>query len=310
MKHPVFFRRSVLLFALILVLAVSATQAAQAGRLRDWLSARTDNADKASSTTRDGLVPGDSVHRDVPYGLDANQKIDVYVPPHAQKAPLIVMVHGGAWVAGDKANDTVVKNKGAHYLSRGFIFISVNNRLLPAADPVEQTKDVAKALGYIQKHAQGWGGDASRLVLMGHSAGGHLVAFLAANPAQPALAGVTPWRGTVTLDSAAMDVERIMKAKHFPLYDRAFGQDVSFWRAASPINQIAAQARPMLMICSTRREEESCGQMEAFAMKAASLGISATVLPQDKTHGEITVDLGADAAYTAAVDAFIDDALK
>ncbi len=65
--------------------------------------------------------------------------------------------------------------------------------------------DVARALAAVQARAGEWGGDASRVVLMGHSAGAHLVALLSADPTRAAAEGAGPWRSAVVLDSAAID---------------------------------------------------------------------------------------------------------
>src|SRR5205085_12599850 len=102
------------------------------------------------------------VIRDVAYGTDPLQKLDVYIPPNAKNAPVIFMVHGGGWNRGDKSSKTVVENKLAHFASRGFLFISVNNRLLPT-DPIQQAKDVARALAFAQSKAAAWGGDPAKL---------------------------------------------------------------------------------------------------------------------------------------------------
>jgi len=129
------------------------------------------------------------VLRDLPYGGDAAQTLDVYLPDAAKDAPVIVMVHGGGWRTGDKASNTVWQNKAAHWLPRGSVFVSLNTRLLPEADPLTQAGDVARALGFVQGHAKDWGGDPDQVVLMGHSAGAHLVALLGADPGRDPVAG-------------------------------------------------------------------------------------------------------------------------
>ena len=100
---------------------------------------------------------------DVPYGSAGRQRIDVYLPPPgtapASGAPILVMVHGGAWIFGDKSSPGVVGEKLAHWTAHGWILVSVNNRLWPEADPLTQARDVAAAIGLVQKEAASWGGD-------------------------------------------------------------------------------------------------------------------------------------------------------
>src|SRR3546814_1535129 len=82
---------------------------------------------------------------------------------------------------------------------------------LREADPVTQAADVGHALAAVQARAAGWGGDPARILLIGHSAGAHLVAFLAADAGFAKRQGAKPWLGTVSLDSAALDVVELMQ---------------------------------------------------------------------------------------------------
>ncbi len=245
-----------------------------------------------------------ALRRDIAYGQDPAQRLDVYAPAAAAKAPVIVMMHGGAWALGSKTAHSVVDAKVAHWLPRGYVFVSVETRLLPAANPVEQARDLAAAVAYVQKHAAEWGGDGARVVLMGHSAGAHLAALLAADPSLGAKSGLRAVLGTVALDSAAYDVSQIMNARHLGLYDRAFGSDPAFWSAASPTQQVRGKPAPALLVCSSRRRD-SCDQADGFAATLKRAGGRATVLPQNLSHMDINAQLGKDGAYTAAVDKFL-----
>jgi acetyl esterase/lipase len=242
---------------------------------------------------------------DIAYGEAPAQKMDVYLPAHAEHAPVIFMVHGGGWRRGDKAASQVVDNKVARWVVQGFIFISVNYRMLPEADPLMQADDVARALAAAQSRAATWGGDPDKFILMGHSAGAHLVALLSAAPARAQAQGARPWLGTVVLDSAAVDVAQIMQRRHMPLYDDAFGKDAAFWKSASPIQQLSAEAKPILLVCSTKRRDKPCDQADAFAAKAAALGVRAEVSGQALSHGEINHNLGLPGSYTDTVERFM-----
>lgn len=254
------------------------------------------------------------VLRDVAYGSDPRQRMDVYLPSSARPgpqargaadgAPVIFMVHGGGWRHGDKGSGAVVNHKVARWVAQGFVFISVNNRLLPDADPLEQARDVARALATAQRQAAGWGAEPTRFILMGHSAGAHLVTLLNAAPSLAEAAGASTWLGTVALDSAALDVAPIMQTRHYRLYDAAFGTDPAYWRAVSPLQRLEATARPVLLVCSSRRED-SCAQADGFASRATSRGVRAQVLRQDLSHEDINQTLGQPGPYTQAVEAFM-----
>jgi arylformamidase len=258
-------------------------------------------ARQPSAAPSRGVAADVKVEKDVAYGSAPEQRMDVYLPQKAKDAPIIVMVHGGAWKTGSKSAAGVVDNKVAHWLPKGFIFVSVETRLVPKADPLEQARDVAAALASVQRKASGWGGDASKIVLMGHSAGAHLVALVAADRSLAAQAGVKPWAGTIALDSAAYDVSVIMKERHPKFYDDAFGADPAFWTRVSPSLQVKGSSAPILLVCSSLRSN-SCPQAEGFAAKA---GKGAKVLPIALRHGPINAELGKESTYTRQVDAFL-----
>ena len=297
--------------ALLALLLAAAAQAADAQSLRERIAERRaagqQNEMLEDEYARAGpasLPPGAQLLGDVRYGADRRQAMDVYLPKQARNAPMILMVHGGGWRNGNKAMRSVTANKLARWVQRGFVFISVNYRMLPEADPLRQAEDVARALAFAQSRAGSWGGDPAKFVLMGHSAGAHLVALLSADPSKALALGAKPWLGTVALDSAAFDVAAIMAARHLPLYDRAFGKDEASWRRASPLHMLTSSATPLLGVCSTRRRE-ACPQAEGYAAKAKHLGVRAEVLPQDLSHRQINDELGLPGAYTEAVESFL-----
>lgn len=243
--------------------------------------------------------------KDVAYGLDKDQTYDVYTPEgSAQGAPVMVMVHGGAWRIGDKAHRPVWKGKTAHWLPMGAVFVSINYRMLPDANVGVQAQDVASALAHIQAYSAKAGWDMSRLVLMGHSAGAHLSALITVDTQYTELAKVQPWLATIALDSGALNVPQIMSSKHFGFYDDAFGDTPQEWELYSPIHHIEDAHTPMILVCSSQRKN-SCNQAQDFAAGIKAKGGSATVLPIDKSHGDVNDELGQDEEYTAQVDSFL-----
>lgn len=251
------------------------------------------------------LPPGARLLRDVSYGSDPQQKFDVYIPAGARNAPIIFIVHGGAWMIGDKAYLPVVKAKVGRWLPKGFILVSTNYRMSFQPDVVDQANDVASALAMVQQRAEEWGGDASRLLLMGHSAGAHLVALVASSLELKRKHGLKSWKGTVVLDSAVFDLRQIMTEKHHAIYDRAFGKDPERWRLLSPVEQLGGQPPPFLLVCSEMRQ--SCEKAEAFAAKLKSEGLKGTVVPVPLNHGDVNTLLGDSSDYTERIERFMRD---
>lgn len=266
---------------------------------------RRDASQRA--TTQPATLPPSDVRvlHDIAYGDDPRQRFDVYLPAgKVHDAPVIFLVHGGAWSFGDKAAAGAVGGKVARWVPRGFILVSTNYRMLPRTAPLEQAADVARALARAQQLASSWGGDPARFIVMGHSAGAHLVALLSAEPSLARQQGARPWLGTIALDSACLDVVRTMQERHLPLYDRAFGRNPTDWLAASPYQQLHDRIVPFLAVCSTRRRD-SCPAAQAFVAKAQSLGTHAAVLPEDLSHLQINRELGAASDYTRQVERYM-----
>ena len=297
-----------------LTLAAASVQAQttpqNGGRLRALI------AQRQAATAEAALPAGVQRIADVPYGADPAQRMDVYVPTSpttgtnslvtsAVRAPVIFMVHGGGWRYGDKAMGRVVQETVNRWVPKGFILISINYRMLPDAPVAQQERDVQAALMAAQQRVSTWGGDPNRFILMGHSAGAHLVALLNARAPQALREGAWPWLGAVSLDSAVMNVPAYMRAPHMPLYDDAFGSDPAYWAALSPFHQWTPGAPAMQMVCSTERADQPCSQADAMARHVRNQGGRAEVLPQDLSHGEINAQLGLDGDYTRAVEVFM-----
>lgn len=214
------------------------------------------------------------------------------------------MVHGGGWSRGDKAMRSVVQNKVARWVPRGFILISVDYRLLPQAGVQAQLEDLALAVATAQQRVAEWGGDGRRLVLIGHSAGAHLAALLSTQAALVRARGGWSWLGTVSLDSAALDVPQVMQSRHLRLYDRAFGNDPAYWAQVSPLQQLRGPIAPMLLVCSTRRSD-SCPQARQFAAVAQGFHSRTPLLPENLSHRQINQELGLESDYTRGVERFM-----
>ncbi|HMA13096.1 MAG TPA: alpha/beta hydrolase [Steroidobacteraceae bacterium] len=140
--------------------------------------------------TRELFVPGvlqpqavgAAVTRDLSYGPDARHRLDIFAPAAARSLPVVLFVHGGGFVGGDKGSegDPFFNNVGAWAVRSGFIGVTMTYRLAPGHMWPAGAQDVDRALAWLHAQIARYGGDASRIVLMGHSAGAaHVAACLA-----------------------------------------------------------------------------------------------------------------------------------
>jgi len=201
---------------------------------------------------------------DVPYGpAGAENTLDIRYQP-GQPSPLIVFVHGGGWDRGDK--------KAGTRLLAGFApayaYASVNYRLAPQATIKDEISDVALAVAYLQKHAAEYSIDPKRIVLMGHSAGAHLVAVAALDSKYFAEAGVSPGavRAVVLLDCGGCGTEI-----QSPRLRATMAPDPERWKAYSPTALAArsAQAPPPFLITYAPDRQRSANNAQPFAAALA-----------------------------------------
>lgn len=247
------------------------------------------------------------------YGTDPLQKLDFWKSSSAKPAPLVVFVHGGGWKRGDKRNATG-SSKVEHLTGLGYAFASVNYRLVPAATVEQQAADVAASLAWIKSNAARLGIDATRIVLMGHSAGAHLVSVVGTDPKYLAASGLSyaDLRGIVALDGAAYDVpQQVAQAGRLmrDTYAQAFGADPTRQRALSPTLQSAAPNASTFLIVHIDRTDGTA-QSEALANALAQAGSEVQIYAADskglRGHMEINRSLGnADYPPTAVLDTWL-----
>lgn len=285
-------------------IAVPAPFADGRERLRDRIMERmgADNAPK---------VPGSKT---ISYGADPLQALDIWRAKGAKgPAPLIVFVHGGGWKRGDKDNATG-RFKAVHYPGQGYAFASINYRLVPAAKVEQQAADVAGAVRALVDRTAALGIDRRRIVLMGHSAGAHLVALVGTDERYLKGAGLSfaDIAGVIPIDGAAYDVPAQMSDGP-PImqktYAQAFGTDPARQKALSPTAQAVAPNAPAFLLLYVQRPD---GVRQAKALGAALEKGGSRVehgsFPGEglKGHAEINRSLG-DPGYapTGAVDAWL-----
>jgi arylformamidase len=125
---------------------------------------------RASALAREGLS-----HRfDVKYGDGPNETLDVY-PTHAGRAPVLVYIHGGYWRSLDKRDQSFL---APSFVQGGAMVVMPNYALCPAVRIEDIALQLVRALAWTWRHAPLYGGDPRRIVVAGHSAGGHLAAML------------------------------------------------------------------------------------------------------------------------------------
>lgn len=135
-----------------------------------------------SSPVQDIFPAGTIIHSNLPYANDTHKKhlLDIYLPPKSTgKSPLVVWIHGGAWMLNDKYADMgYMKNTVRGFIDSGYALASIDYRFSTEAVFPAQIQDCNQALEYLYQHAQEYNIDNSRIALIGFSAGGHLASLM------------------------------------------------------------------------------------------------------------------------------------
>ena len=214
----------------------------------------------------------------------------------------------------DCASSATGPQQFAHWTGDGYAFASINYRLVPNATVEQQAADVVAAIAWLRDNAGRLGIDTTRIVLMGHSAGAHLLALVGTAPQYLAAAGMalSDLRGVIALDGVGYDVARQMADSGRLLrstYLAAFGTDAARQRQLSPTAQAAAPNAPAFLLAHVDRAD---GKTQAEALGAAlrQAGTPAEVVSvagKDlRGHMEINRLLGdADYQGTAVIDAWL-----
>ena len=190
--------------------------------------------------TFNALAPRDRggrrVAQDVSFGAERRQKLDVYAAEGAASAPVIVFIYGGSWASGSKDEYAFA---GAALASRGFVTVIPDYRLVPTVRFPSFIEDCAAAMRWVADHAAEFGGDPSRVVLVGHSAGAYNAMMLALDAHYLRDAGfdAARLRGVVGIagpyDFLPFDVDATRNA-FGQAPDTALTQPVHFARADAP----------------------------------------------------------------------------
>ena len=197
---------------------------------------------------------GDGIYR---------HKLDVLVrrddPPSG--APVLVFIHGGAWVMGDKREQGLAM---LHELAqRGWVCVAINYRLSPKATWPDQIVDCKRALAWVREHVAEFGGDPSFVAVSGGSAGGHLCALVALTPNEPewqpgfedadtSVDACVPFYGVhdVTGDpeTSGLHGPGMVDMLQRRVMKRTVLEDLAAFEQASPDRRITESAPPMFVV--------------------------------------------------------------
>jgi len=214
--------------------------------------------------------------------------MDIYNPPGAKEAPLVVFVHGGAWQGGSRNEYAGIC---AELQKKGIVAATIDYRLSPSVIHPAHAEDAASAIAWLKDQSRKFHVDPDKIFVVGHSAGGHILATIATDPKLSAKASVA---GFVGLEGI-YDIPNL--AKRWPTYphwflNRAFGSDPSKWAAASPTRLKVVSKTPWLLVHSKGDELVDVPQTDDFASHLKAAGVPVILFhPEGKSHDSVVTSL-------------------
>ncbi len=193
---------------------------------------------------------GVTVTKNQAYGTDPKQILDLYQPTPRDPAPVVIFVHGGAYVRGDKdAYGEAYGNVATWFARQGMLGINATYRLAPTAKWPSGAEDVRSMVAWTRANAARFGGDPNRIILIGHSAGAtHIAGYTFDRSLQPpqgaGIAGAVLISGRYRIDYEPADPN----SRNMQAY---FGEDASQYPNRSPINHVRDGARIPVFVVVT-----------------------------------------------------------
>lgn len=206
------------------------------------------------------------VERDIAYGPDARHRLDLFRRPETRDAPVLLFVHGGGFVMGDKRHETLpfYDNVGAFAAAAGFVGVTMTYRLAPAHPWPAGAEDVGRAIGWLRGNAAQHGGDPAAIVAAGQSAGAVHVASYVAHPRFHGEGG-SGLRGAVLLSG----IYDVAAAQANPFHRAYYGENESAYPAASTLDGLVASEVPLLLSVAEQDiadfQRQAAGFVTAFA---------------------------------------------
>jgi len=260
-----------------------------------------------------------SVERIVNKGVSigGGYRVDIHAPATTKprgffrvrkKAPIIIYVHGGGWIKGSRAK---IYNLDKYATSRGYMLVSIDYRPVPRTNIDGQVNDVVRSINWVRRNISRYGGDPKKIVIMGHSAGSHLVSMVAAKRLGGALKGV------VANDVQAYDMVAYggMRGSLPYVYAAAFGSNPKNWVKWSPVTHVRQGPRgglpPFMIMYSGSNYERRKVLANGFAGELRAKGARVSLFDGRRyTHGSIARGIGTSSQVTSAVDRFLRRAFR
>ena len=220
------------------------------------------------------------IQKDIRYSPSSQLTLDAFVPTSSMPVPAVIVAHGGGWEAGDKV--TYITPILEPLARAGLAWFSIDYRLTPEFTHLEQLDDLRQAIRFLRTEHKRFNIDAARIFLLGESASGQMVAYVAAE--DRALAGIVSFYGVYDFNAMVSDASP--RSLLVRLFRRTVLNDESreVLRKYSPLYRARTDMPPVLLVNGTG--ERLWAQAQAYDRRLSELSVKHEVIAlDDAPHG-------------------------
>ncbi len=209
-------------------------------------------------------------------------ELNIFQPNKSEKNPVVIFIHGGYW---DEGNKNIYGFLGRNFAKKNVVTVIPNYTLSPKGNYDTMAKEVAAAIKWTYENIEKYNGNPNQIFLMGHSAGGHLIALVGST--NKYLENPDLIKGIILNDAAGLDMFSYLNKNpptKFHNYDVTWTDNPENWKDASPIYALSAEAPPFLIYVGTKTFPSIKSSNEDFVKKLNENQPSIKINYLDKKH--------------------------
>ena len=214
--------------------------------------------------------------------VESFPELNIFKTRKSKNNPVVIFIHGGSWNEGNKK---IYGFLGRNFAKKGIVTVIPNYTLSPDGSYDTMAKEVAAAIKWTYENIEKYNGNPDQIFLMGHSAGGHLIALVGTNPKY--LENTNLIKGIILNDAAGLDMNSFLE-KYPPTknrnYDVTWTKNPENWKDASPIYFLSEKTPPIFMITGTKTYPSIISQNKDFVEKLNTYQPSVKINYQSKKH--------------------------
>jgi acetyl esterase/lipase len=206
--------------------------------------------------------------------------LDMYWPAVAENCPVVVFIHGGTWMTGDK---NLYADLGRNFAGKGIVTAIINYRLGDQVQYDQMAEDCAASVKWVSGHAKQYNGNPDKIIVSGHSAGAHLAALISLDPDYMRSLHISnPIKACMLIDAFGLNMDTFIRSPfgqgYMAYIEKVFTRNEATWEKASPVSHINERSIPFFIATGSQSYPFLLMDNEIFVTKLKAI------------HGDVTYE--------------------